>query len=233
MELKERINSLIEDFDNYPKALVPGMDYHQTLEQEWEDLLPKMWEFDLQMSKAYCEPGYEKTRPLEGQILFANWNDSPLAEFGDLSEKLGFDIEWSDEWSTCDNCSKAFRTLPDSYGWKGYYAYVDGCGVCGDCIKSDPYDYLYSLRNDPSRAITIEGIDPEDWNYRPISNQLYERGLHQGQNDSPDAILKVLNSAKIDSAIFQVVTSEQFCIKFRCLVASDDLEKAKLAIGEG
>ncbi len=59
----------------------------------------------------YGEPGY--SNPKRG-ILFANWNKF-CCEVTDLLERAGYEIERSDEWTTCGNCGVALRTSPDRY----------------------------------------------------------------------------------------------------------------------
>lgn len=80
----------------------------------------------------YAEPGY--TKPPRG-ILFANWNTFPK-NFDTILEKLGFGVEWSDEWSICD-CQKAYRTQPDSYIWEPAFKTVNGEEMCLDCAKHE------------------------------------------------------------------------------------------------
>lgn len=101
----------------------------------------------------YAERGYSD--PYHGIIATGNWNavdkyDSAtkkrVAVPGDdlpvrlsaVFEALGVDCEWSDEWSTCNDCGKLVRTEPDSHGWKpSYKPYVEGdaalyCLACAE-----------------------------------------------------------------------------------------------------
>lgn len=125
----------------------------------------------IEFSHAYAEPGY--TEPECGLIAFGNWNgvdypvdgppqqyhwrttaeDNGVKRLGDLFERLGVSIEWSDEWSTCGDCGKAVRTSPDSYGWTpaynekllnsgGFYCLEcepdkNECGECGEELDKD------------------------------------------------------------------------------------------------
>ena len=81
-------------------------------------------------SQAYAEPGYDAVKG----IFFANWNHFP-SKTGDLLEKLGYACEWSDEWTTCDNCNSALRTQPNSYDWTPGYEFDNENGeiFCHDC----------------------------------------------------------------------------------------------------
>jgi hypothetical protein len=89
---------------------------------------------NLGYAREYAEPGY--TNPKRG-ILFANWNCFPRG-IDSLLERYGYEVEWSDEWATCDGCSKAVRTEPDGWDWSPSYEYVEGEGTyCKDCGAAD------------------------------------------------------------------------------------------------
>jgi hypothetical protein len=83
---------------------------------------------------SYAEPGYDQ--PKRG-VLFANWNRFPRG-FDSVLERAGYAIEWSDEWTTCDDCGKALRTQPDSYGWTPAYVEDESGNImCRDCAPED------------------------------------------------------------------------------------------------
>ena len=82
-------------------------------------------------SAEYAEPGYEQ--PKKG-ILFANWNHLPR-DLDKILEKLGYAVEWSDEWSTCSNCNKAFRLSADSYIWEPAYKELSDGTYCLKCAE--------------------------------------------------------------------------------------------------
>ena len=79
----------------------------------------------------YAERGYEQ--PKRG-VLLANWNRFPR-DFDRVLERAGYAVEWRDEWTTCDDCGKAFRTQPDSYVWTPSGEYCERCSgdVCNAC----------------------------------------------------------------------------------------------------
>src|SRR6266702_2405206 len=98
-------------------------------------------------SEGYAEPGYDD--PKSGVIAFGNWNnvsrydghefhevDDSVGRVATLLEKLGVELDWSDEWCQCDGRSKAVRTSPNSYRWQASYA-DDGSGtvLCHQCLK--------------------------------------------------------------------------------------------------
>jgi hypothetical protein len=87
---------------------------------------------------AYAEPGY--TQPAKG-ILLANWNVLP-SDVGPILERMGYSLEWSDEWSTCDECYKAVRTQPDSYDWRPSWTIINGSEMlCAACMKDQGVEH--------------------------------------------------------------------------------------------
>lgn len=101
--------------------------YRQALKSEAENMGSAL---------KYAEPGYGPA-PKNG-ILFANWNVFPEA-VSDWLEAEGYALEWSDEWSTCDDCGSAFRTCADSYAWSpaGGYDEIAGADRCNVCRADD------------------------------------------------------------------------------------------------
>lgn len=93
----------------------------------------------------YCEPGYT-----DGMIAVGNWNgvsqydgklrcrfeldDAPKV-LGEMLEKLGFELEWADEWTRCDECSGLLRSQPDCFHWHPAFREVDGETLCEHCYE--------------------------------------------------------------------------------------------------
>src|SRR5678816_1797897 len=65
----------------------------------------------------YSAEQFVKTHEVADPAIVEQRDDT-MKRLSDLAEKAGYAVEWSDEWSTCDDCGKAVRTSPDSYGWK-------------------------------------------------------------------------------------------------------------------
>jgi hypothetical protein len=89
----------------------------------------------------YSEPGYDQ--PSKG-ILFANWNYF-FSRIDSLLEAYGYTVEWSDEWTTCDECNGAIRTSPDSFWYEPSFAETSSGIVCNNCraialLKSAMYE---------------------------------------------------------------------------------------------
>jgi len=135
----------------------------------------------------YGEPGYDTP---EHGIWFANWNNVPRF-VGDWLESHGYATEWSDEWIISYETNKAYRSSPDSYGWKQSYVMLDGDFIIGrDEVESgDQIDaYIDYLLDNPKRADTFD-VDWTKYGFIKLNDE-YESGFHPGQTDDPKAILK-------------------------------------------
>jgi hypothetical protein len=155
----------------------------------------------------YGEPGY--TNPEKG-ILFANWNKFSR-EVTDILERAGYELEWSDEWSTCSDCGKALRTSPDSYGWQPSYFILHDCEfLCVDCINVE--EYLETLEDNPRTALN-DHINPADYGYVKLEGD-FESGLHPGQNSNPKLIFQRLHTAGHKRLLFNIDEQSQFYITF-------------------
>lgn len=96
----------------------------------------------------YAEPGC--TDPECGLIATGNWNEitswfdgkrtvvsNICKRLGDIFERMGIEIEWSDEWAVCSDCQKLVRTQPDSYQWKPFYTLDDSELICLECQPNE------------------------------------------------------------------------------------------------
>lgn len=102
-------------------------------------------------AKELCdETRYELPEDIRDREYFITWLDY-------LTDGMwGF----SDEYSVCECCNKAFRTSPDSYSWVANYWIGDGFILCEDCVREDySEEYLESLENNPNTANTILSDD--------------------------------------------------------------------------
>ena len=86
-------------------------------------------------------PGYAepyRDDPIPKAVLLANWNNLP-ENFDRTLEKAGYAVEWSDEWTTCEDCQRAIRTEPDSHWYKPHYQIIEedrsAAVLCLDCLQ--------------------------------------------------------------------------------------------------
>lgn len=186
----------------------------------------------------YAEQGY--TDPDSGVIAFANWNDvsryennkravvdNTLPRLCALFEKLGVAIEWSDEWTFCDDCQKAVRTSPDSYSWKrSYFQHEDGDVICCECAENNAAGILEQLEGNTSSCLTLE-IDPAEHGYKLVDER-FENGLYGGQSASPQLIGEALNEQDITRFLFKLDDVGQFDIKFVVYIHEDEFDKLDL-----
>jgi hypothetical protein len=160
---------------------------------------------NIQVARKYCEPGYSD--PEKG-ILFADWN-AVSKRVGAILERMGYALEWEDEWTTCGSCGGAFRTCSDSYSWQMAGVIEDGECVCNKCL--DPEEHLKRLENNPRVANTIESIKPAEYGY--IRQGEYENGW-SGGNDDPVKIYEALRAEGHTRILFDISGVGQFDVAF-------------------
>lgn len=176
---------------------------------------------DIEWAEDYAEPGYQTNS--EHGIFFANWNpkefgppEVPTVEsrIGRILDALGIDIEWSDEWVTCDDCLRAVRTEPDSYLWLPSYVIFDGHVTCRECLEDDPEALEDHLTNNPAAADTFAiEWDARGWT-RHEPPEFYETGFHSGQTDKPEEVMATLHREGFDRVLFQIVGKGQFDVRW-------------------
>ncbi len=190
---------------------------------------------EIDFSPEYAEPGYRLDRNHQC-ILFGNWNNWGNYKNGawtldDESKMMDrivsildkcSDICWSDEWSTCSECSKAFRTQADSYGWQRSYWEGDGEHLCLECAAKNAEDVLLSFENEENKAITRDlGIDPAQHGYW-LAQEDFENGWHGGQDADPAKIAKTLREKGIYRFLFRIDSVGQFDLKFSLFIHEDE-----------
>jgi hypothetical protein len=185
-------------------------------------------------AQEYAEPGY--TQPAEGKcILFGNWNkrdtynretqkcepvpdgDAPK-RFSAIAEHLGYILEWSDEWTCCDNCYRAIRTNADSYSWTPYFVMDDNGIQCAECALEDIEALIDTFKDDAHRCIPADlarRIDFASEGWEKVNADSFESGWHPGQTDNPEDIASELASrADVVSYLFVQDEQSQFYTRF-------------------
>jgi hypothetical protein len=95
--------------------------------------------------------GYADGRDAPNGVVSANWNkitrwdgntrvvvSDAMRRLGDLFERMGVQLEWSDSVSACGGCNKCIQTQPDSMSWSPDFMVRDGEILCASCIAPDP-----------------------------------------------------------------------------------------------
>jgi hypothetical protein len=177
---------------------------------------------DIQWSHDYAVgQGYS----LDGKkgIVFSNWNNvqhrvpepkywedtnDVMKRLFDILERAGYECEWSDEWTTCNDCGKALRT---SYDWQPAYHCDDNGILCNECL--DPETVLESLEDNPKTANNNPHIDPAEYGYELIEDK-FESGFHLGQTDDPKKIFARLQEKGYSRILFNIDRVQQFDTRF-------------------
>ncbi len=185
-----------------------------------------------QLHEEYAEPGYEN--PDSQLIATGNWNsqgghngkpvDNTMPRIAAILEKLGAELEWEDEWCSCEGCRKLFRTSPSSYSWKCSYWDSNGCGLyCHECVKEGPKGYLEHLEGNAGAANTLD-LDLGEHEYREVDAE-FENGLHGGQDDDPKVIAESLRKLGVKRFIFEIDSVGQFDLSFSVWVHKSEYDK--------
>lgn len=174
---------------------------------------------DMGFHTGYAEPGYE------GKLIATgNWNDvkgdTTISRLAKLLERMGFELEWSDEWTTCDECNLLVRTQPSGYEWQPSYVINDGGVVCHNCL--DPAEHLTNLEGNEKKVNQIEDINPADYGYVKLED--YEHGWHPGQHDDPKRIAKWLREKGLSRFIFNMDSVGQFDQHFSAWVHESEYD---------
>jgi len=177
----------------------------------------------------YSEPGYSADEP---GVILGNYNpfcgfSAPKSEqhrdervrFARVAERLGFDLEWEDEWTTCTECEKIVRMVADSYHWTQSFHLFDECEiVCRQCIESDEdfaESYLWDKLNNPYTADTFD-LDLESLGFEQIDEG--EAGWHPGQTSDPETMVKAAGDRDF---VFQLNSVGQFDCRFSLWVRKE------------
>lgn len=196
----------------------------------------------IRLIAGYAEPGYSD--PDSGVIALGNWNsitrwdettrqsvtidDTPARVGCILENRLGIELEWSDEWDECGCCYKAVRTQPDSYDWqRSYIVSDDGEITCHECLTSNEDHqraYLESLEGACEHCVTIDDIDLEQFGYRCLQSD-FENGFYGGQAADPSAIGEALEEMDVSRYVFRLEYAAQFDLGFSVWVHSEQWDR--------
>lgn len=229
----------------------------RTQEQEYalvRRILAYVDEHDIAMDyyPGCAEIGYD-----DKPVLAANWNGPGEYERKHLDTEWGREqfkhkatleklsrivddiqhvsLEWSDKWTGCNDCGKAVRTSPDSYGWQASWVWAsDSEIVCRECWKDSisdiiefyMSDYHHRFSNKALPGDFMELLENEGftcWTETPDECTRYETGLHPGQNDNPAKVFKqIMENDKRWEVVFVITDVGQFDIHWAAFVRLSD-----------
>ena len=111
--------------------------WEKTAQSEIENL---MW------ADHYSETGMQDHKK---SILLANWNYFPTVIQGIL-ERYGYAVEWSDQWTTCDDCQGLVKLHPDCYGWEPSFKVSENGNelLCHGCVAYSVSEQLMEESED-------------------------------------------------------------------------------------
>lgn len=191
--------------------------------------------------------------PADPQLwVMGNWNpkrfpraDEPaLSRSENMGPRLADDLErftngqvsllWSDEWTICDECRRAFRIVEDSYHWRKRGLVLEsGSVLCEDDVDVDLIvDPDSNYVNNPDYALTFDldladagfelFVDPGIGRYHNGDLGRYENGWHPGQDARPADVLDRARSLGWDEGIFVIPSVGQFDLQFELWVRRVD-----------
>jgi hypothetical protein len=121
--------------------------------------------------------GYADGQDAPKGVVSANWNEitrwdgnthvvvsDAMKRLGDLFERMGVQLEWSDGVSMCGGCYKCIQTEPDCMSWSPAFLVGDGDILCESCIASDPEPCLEQAEREDGYW-PLNSIDPADHGY--------------------------------------------------------------------
>jgi len=154
-------------------------------------------------------------------LLCLNWNEVPdnLMEWVEKT----FDIigHWEDDWTSCSDCGKAIRIVPDSYGWEPSFIDLGGDYICRECIDiNDAIEYYNNCTNRALPDWILSGIEKEGFHCVEDICQIYESGFHSYQTDTPEKALE---------QCYEIFGKDDFLNKFDYLFIITD--RSQFSIG--
>ena len=177
-----------------------------------------------EFANEYGEPGY--SNPERG-IILANWNNVPKG-LADWLEKLGYDLEWSDEWTIDYNHGcKAYRTAPSGYDWQSSVMVTDD----GELLTPDDdagewiNECAMTDKGQPCRVLPdrITPADLEHAGFRLFEGDK-ESGFFPGQTDNPKEAAQRAFAAGALRVVFRKTEQSQFYIKWEAYAEWEESE---------
>ena len=160
--------------------------------------------------------GDDPHNPSQTMSIVETWNTAQDPMFEEAMLALGIDPDnmgFSDEYTTCGECSDIIRTSPDCWGWRPDF-WLDlegGSYICNKCLQFCQEEYIESVLEEQRRNNKPLGciLEPEQLLAMGFVLKIsdLENGLHLHSTDDPGAILHYCYEHFID-CIFTVIPSQ-------------------------
>lgn len=143
--------------------------------------------------------------------LFNEVADTDFDSDWDIEKEFGVTLVFSDEYTTCSDCSKLIRTSPDSYFWQPDFHIGDGFIACNECFNDNEdmqEDYLQERVNNYQSAnqlLSDEQIEALD--FKRISEHEYFMG--ERTTDTPERLYHALEE-QYHEILFSIDSTGQF-----------------------
>ena len=139
-------------------------------------------------------------------------------------EEEGVQFEWHDEWIVDHETGKAYRTSPDSYGWKPSIMFTER----GDLVTpDDDIETIVDHADTTGAVLNTNFVTKEslvDAGFVPFSTD-NETGWHPGQHDDPRQVADRARIQFPDCQVVNIVTgSGQFETYWDTYVRTEPVE---------
>ena len=173
-------------------------------------------------------PGISEMGYDDKPMICADWwirkngslREHPIMSFIEKNFDCEIETHWHDEWTPCNECYRAVRVSPDSYGWEVSYVWTSECSiVCRECVdKNEEFQWeaIEYYKNNTNRAAP-------SWFYPYLEQhgficyspdeycKVFETGFHSGQNDDPREVAKdIKNNLPGYDYLFKIDSVGQF-----------------------
>ena len=147
---------------------------------------------NLQWFQGYATDGFPDC---PNGLIAANWNeqhgDNTMRRLGDILERMGVELDWSDCVIGCDQCYKAINTQPQTMCDYPHYFLGDGFVVCENCVKAGHDLERYCDETAESGRLDRFNVEPpaETWIFLgELDSHSYHETSYRGRNTIPDSV---------------------------------------------
>ena len=146
----------------------------------------------LQWFSGYANDGFPAC---PNGLIAADWNeqhgDQTMRRLGNILEKMGVELDWSDSVIGCDQCYLAINTQPQTMCDYPHYFMGDGWVLCESCVKSGHELARYCDETAEAGRIDQFCVEPpgETWiSLGELESHYLNENRHYGRNTIPDSV---------------------------------------------